>query len=866
MAQLPLLFFPSYEKANRTRRSGRGPTEISKPSREQQEERLRPKFKALQDSFNASSTKLQQTPTGIDPDKALVLEIIGNVKDFANAVEKIEGLEWMAEIEVAEISPDVNFYNTEKPYKPLSGRLYLIMSNTTGLEQMLSLWTQYAQEPDMKFPHGQTKFRDVFLQLRDIRRWNVEDRLLERKVYENRWKGSLKVHDNDKVRFEVELWYRGSDTKRRESENIVAHLIEDLGGSVISKCDIQAISYHAILGEIEADKALAIIDEPEVALIECESIMFFRPVGQLITGEDPVEGDISDCSLPTGNSPTGDPFVAVLDGLPLENHKLLADRLIIDDPDNWASKYPAIDRQHGTAMASLVVHGDLGDASQPLSRPVYVRPIFRPISELKRMKNDPPLPLPEVSPENVLAVDHVHKTILRIKEVAPTVGVINLSIGIEARHFLQVMSPLARLLDWLSVKYNVLFIISSGNHAQEIDIGLSESEFNDLAIHEREALVTKKLYEDKRHRRLLSPAESINGLTVGALHQDSSIKEDIEKLVDVFESTLPSPVSAFGSGYRKAIKPDFLYSGGRVLYRFNNRKNPKKLELLPDEINPLGNEVATPGHQVGELNKTKFLCGSSNAAALTSRAASMFYDYIAPIFSTQDPEGDFSAFSPLIVKAMLVHGCSWGEVGKRLESSLKDGNGEQIKNIISKWIGYGVPDFDKVLGCHEQRATLLGYGKLSYGEAYVYTLPLPPSLNAQVEKFRLTVTLAWFSPIASTTQLYRKAQLWFDFYDGEQSRRTLEKRLHLKGVDCDGRATRRGTVQHEVFESQGKRAITVTDGDNLKIKVNCRQDAQKFDSQIAYGLIVSLEVAEGVDLPIYNEIRTLIQIPVKVLA
>ncbi|WP_419650164.1 hypothetical protein, partial [Thiolapillus sp.] len=40
--------------------------------------------------------------------------------------------------------------------------------------------------------------------------------------------------------------------------------------------------------------------------------------------------------------------------------------------------------------------------------------------------------------------------------------------------------------------------------------------------------------EDARHRRLLSPAESINGLTVGALHQDTSQIGYIGNLINVF--------------------------------------------------------------------------------------------------------------------------------------------------------------------------------------------------------------------------------------------------------------------------------------------------------------------------------------------
>lgn len=45
--------------------------------------------------------------------------------------------------------------------------------------------------------------------------------------------------------------------------------------------------------------------------------------------------------------------------------------------------------------------------------------------------------------------------------VAPSVRIINFSVGIADYHFAGKMSPLARMLDWLSNKYHVLFINSS---------------------------------------------------------------------------------------------------------------------------------------------------------------------------------------------------------------------------------------------------------------------------------------------------------------------------------------------------------------------------------------------------------------------
>ena len=110
---------------------------------------------------------------------------------------------------------------------------------------------------------------------------------------------------------------------------------------------------------------------------------------------------------------------------------------------------------------------------------------------------------------------------------------------------------------------------------------------------------------------------------------------------------------------------------------------------------------------------------------------------------------------------------------------------------------------------------------------------------------RLTVTLAWLSPISPSRQKYRIAGLWFEVNNSG---------LAPTRTDADWRAVRRGTVQHEVFE--GQRAEPFIDGTVIEIKVNCREDAGKIENPIAYGLAVSLEVSEGVDIAIYDEIRT----------
>jgi hypothetical protein len=815
------------------------------PNMERQGQRLSPMFNQLQAAFDARRVEVQQNTAGIDPEQVLVIETIGSVENFANAVKRIEGLEWMGELESDEIAPDQDFYDEAKPEKELRGRLYMVMTNQRALDEMLSLWRRYLADPAMHFERGITKFRDVFMHLKSIRRWDVQDRLLETGVIDI-WQEDLEYDGDRIIPFEAELWFRGSNELRANSMSHVTNLVQQAGGRILSQSVIEGIAYHGLLAELPANAIRTIVENPTTELVKCENVMFFRPVGQMVVGDKSPEGDVEIAQIEGMPLPSGAPVIALFDGVPLTNHRLLAGRLIVDDPDNWEADYTASERVHGSSMASLIVHGDLNQPQPPLTRPVYVRPIMKPLNWFDR-------PRPEGIPENYIAVDLIHRAVKRLFEgdqgegpAAPQVKVINLSIGDRARQFTQSMSPLARLLDWLSEKYGVLFVVSAGNHPTKISLGVSREEFDSFETDEFEAATIKALYRDARHRKLLSPAETINGISVGAVHQDDAQFASQGNRLDPFGHPLPSPVSAFGSGYRRAIKPDVVFYGGRQWYRLPLQPtSPVTIEPAIFRTPP-GNKSASPGRLAGELNATSYSCGTSNATALISRAAGICYDSLQQIFNEQAAEIDPSNYEVPLLKAMLVHGCSWGDIGSRISEVLRTPeNGRQLSGLISRWMGYGIPVVDRVLDCTEQRATVLGFGQLSDGEAHVFSLPLPPSLGSRPEWRRLTVTLAWLSPISASTQRYRTASLWFEM---------IKNDLAPTRSDADWRAVRRGTVQHEVFE--GRRAEPFIEGEVINIKVNCRHDAGKIQHPVAYGLIVSLEVAEDVDIPIYNEIRT----------
>jgi hypothetical protein len=370
----------------------------------------------------------------------------------------------------------------------------------------------------------------------------------------------------------------------------------------------------------------------------------------------------------------------------------------------------------------------------------------------------------------------------------------------------------------------------------------------------RENTIIRALFNGSHERKILSPAESINSLTVGSAHTDTATVKAHDPRLNPYATHLPSTYSSFGTGYRRSVKPDLIFTGGRLFHEAVGGAQRTIALEGSYSLEPPGNKVAAPGTLAGDLNKTNYCVGTSNSTALISRSAGMCYEVLEEIFDEQAPHINYEPFVVPLLKAMVVHGCSWENIESRVESALGLNDRRQVKNQVVRWSGYGIAHTDKVIECTDTRATLLGYGQLNEDQAHVFRLPIPPSLNGRRDCRRLTVTLAWVSPIAANTQKYRRASLWFDVgttpFGG--SRR-----------DVEWTTTRRGTVQHEIFE--GERILPFTDGESLEIKINCRRDAgSRLTSPIRYGLVVSLEVAKGIDIPIYNEIRTRITPPIQI--
>lgn len=918
MAGKPLLMFPKPANAPREKKkTGFGSDSYHYPTFQEQKDRLTPQFESMQQSF------ITDTTAGIEPESVLVIETIGKIEDFQRAVHAIPGLEWLAEIDEEEIEPDEYYYTVCKlgkqlfhkkidgidckrsskvwellkengfvdkdgyvadknidefkqlipeelsEYKekiinaienkisedrkiPISGRLFLSMSNKQAMEYLWSLWKKWDKK-DKKLPRDYAKWLELFKHTRSVRKWDIQDRLRDTGIIDS-WREELTIKKGmvSKIAFEIELWYRTDETKEREISARIEQLISEEKGNIIATCIIPEIRFYAIKAELPPESIEKAINFEYAKIFNCNDVMFFRPMGQSISEiyPDGVEGDFEVGSV------FGKPVVAILDGAPFVNHSLLKNRLMLEDPDDFERDYQANERRHGTAMASLVCHGELDAREKPLSRPVYFRPIMKPDPE--DFVNQPPA---EIVPKDIFLEDLIERSVRRIFEgdgkeeaVAPTVKIINLSICDPSRMFFNQLSSCARLLDWLSEKYQVLFCVSAGNITSGIDLQKNPKDIEVLSDDDVTKLTMQTIQTDIRNRKIFAPADSINAITVGAVHADRSSVTNMGNRIDILPNQLlPSPVSALGFGYRKSIKPEIYLPGGRQLYDYAT--NEYRVSASGEAP---GQSVATAPVMAGETNRCVWTRGTSNSAALASRGAAQIYEVLNLLMSENMYVIDDKNIA-IILKALLIHSASWGNSDKILETCLKNENNSQsFKKVVARHIGFGIPDITRVLECTAQRATAIGYGEIKKDGKHDFHFPLPTSLSGLSEMRRLTITLAWFSPINAGNRKYRKANLSIELPKTED----IKNIIGVNRINADWQQVKNGTVQHEVLE--GKKVVSCQDEDFLNISVICREDAGNLDKEVHYGLAVTLETAESVGIPIYEEIRERISVAVHI--
>ena len=794
--------------------------------RNRQTETFAPQFNRLAEVLNRddAALALRSDPAALAPERLLVFEVRGSISAFANAIRNVPGLELIDEEELG---------SDEGDKAPVA---YLLVPDIRALRELESLWRRWQRGQLLR---GETPWRTVFELLRDLRPWGPQDRVqpLEANYLIEEIDGS---DDDAVVRIEIELVFRANAGVARERQEQVLAAVAKSGGRAVSIAKIDNIAYHAILVDLPVPAVRGIIERRIEGLAGLEPIMHIRPQSLAssieIEPSDGADGALVPRALDA-------PILALLDGVPVAAHPLLAAHVVVDDQLGLEPNSPVADRVHGTAMASLIVHGDRNRAEAPLPRQIHVVPV---------------LGARDGFPTDRLIVDVIYTAVIAMVEgvaaTAPQVLIVNLSLGNSRRPFHGQLSAWSRLLDRLAHRYGLLFVVSAGNCREAFPIpAFANSNLYEDADPGRRAVETlRALGSIVGERRLFSPAETVNGLTVGAYNHDAVSAADrltARVTVDPWgDLQMANPSSALGPGFALSVKPDVLLPGSKERLRLVRTHN--HIQVGPaGPARSAGLKVAGPPRD-GLENQEFYTNGTSAAAALASRTAHRVHDALEAAYGP--------AFTDLpkvqravLLKALTVHPARWpAETAALIRGTIGPEGGRlhvRQKDNIRRFLGFGMVDPEDAVACAEDRATFWATGLLHPNKIAVIDVPVPVAMAGQARSHSVFATLAWFTPTSPGRRSYRSVRLKL-LEPTELDALTVK----AHGDQPDGNQTNHGTLFARCWQGDKAPAIRTDMTFSLTVQRDPDQGAQ-IDDAIPFGLAVTVTMPGVVE--VYDQVR-----------
>jgi hypothetical protein len=283
----PLLVLPPPEPSDPPKGHG-GATQLKLPGRPRQIQRFGPRFTRLKEVLRSpgGEISLREDPGSIAPERAIVLEVAGGIGDFYKAVQKIDGLEYLADEETS-FAADEDFIpldakGRERPERPAGGRLYLAMPDVGALNQFVSLWERY--ERGQAIGYGFTPWRDLFDRLKTFRPWGPQDRIPDETIAF--WQEQIREEPDGPVRTEVELWFHDAPARRARAYERFRSIVNQAGGQVVHHSVIEEIGYEGAVIDLPPSEIQPLIERRAIRLAIADEIMFLRPQS---TASFPVE-------------------------------------------------------------------------------------------------------------------------------------------------------------------------------------------------------------------------------------------------------------------------------------------------------------------------------------------------------------------------------------------------------------------------------------------------------------------------------------------------------------------------------------------------------------------------------------------------
>ena len=173
--------------------------------------------------------------------------------------------------------------------------LYLLLPTQAAIAKLLAYWKLWSNEEPIT---GSGKpWEKVFIHLHDLRRWGPKDRITEEDA---RFIADQASQDGKvTVRIEIELVFEHNAKKAGQERQRAEAALKDRGASIKHRCRLEAIAYDALLVDISAAEAKALVDRDAKTIAGIPDLFAIRPQSLIDVreeGEDTAATAIRDVS------------------------------------------------------------------------------------------------------------------------------------------------------------------------------------------------------------------------------------------------------------------------------------------------------------------------------------------------------------------------------------------------------------------------------------------------------------------------------------------------------------------------------------------------------------------------------------------
>lgn len=667
-------------------------------------------------------------------------------------------------------------------------------------------------------------YKQLLEAIEGIEAWSAEDRMSWAVTH-------IGLPQEKEFKLDVELWpvEVANHPNRIRLTTAFEHWLDEVGIKRLDKINLDSLLMYRVT--VNSNQAQLLLNHRDVRLVD------LIPATGISVQQ--LNRDINTLPLNVPAPAPGASRICILDSGINTNHPLL--RSAVAESESFVDEEEADLAGHGTAVAGVALYGDV----EACNASDFWQPQLW-IYNGKVMKKCPHTG-DAVYNEHTLdasltqAVEHFVDLGCRI---------FNLSLGnSNAPYDGMHVRGLAYILDVLSRRHNILFVVSTGNFCGSenpaVPVNSWRDEYPEYLLAEQSAII--------------DPAPAMSALTVGSIARhnatiDAQRYPDINQLSPASENQ-PSPFTRHGPSVKGAFKPDLVATGGNLACPVNTRGGQWK------PVNR-GLGVLTLNHEFVGNTIFKEVCGTSLAAPYITHLAGRLLN-------------EYPKSSANLIRAMLVNRAELpNEVvttfSKKLRNDYKENKNTYNRDVARDVAGYGVVNEGDLFRSSDHAVVLISEQTIEKDSCQFFELPLPADFLRKSKGTReLTVTLA-YSPAVRTTRVeylatqisYRlvkgtsldDVQRYFNQADKAATETRNDDAVSNRNISAQQRS--RGTVQSSRWTFKKRNP------DEKWFVVVIRQDREWNHPDVLaeepYALVVTVADRENENAQLYTQIQALI--------